>query len=102
MKKKIYTRMTIISVIFTIITMIASVGIFYNIYRSQVMEDLKTHVHILKTTEAVLEYIEKDFDPKIDNLRITVIDSDGKLNMTVMPTLVPWKIMETDRKLNRH
>ena len=48
MKKKIYTRMTIISVIFTIITMIASVGIFYNIYRSQVMEDLKTHVHILK------------------------------------------------------
>ena len=76
MKKKIYTRMTIISVIFTIITMIASVGIFYNIYRSQVMEDLKTHVHILKTTEAVLEYIEKDFDPKIDNLRITVIDSD--------------------------
>ena len=55
--------MTIISVIFTIITMIASVGIFYNIYRSQVMEDLKTHVHILKTTEAVLEYIEKDFDP---------------------------------------
>ena len=59
--------------------MIASVGIFYNIYRSQVMEDLKTHVHILKTTEAVLEYIEKDFDPKIDNLRITVIDSDGKV-----------------------
>ena len=79
MKKKIYTRMTIISVIFTIITMIASVGIFYNMYRSQVMEDLKTHVHILKTTEAVLEYIEKDFDPKIDNLRITVIDSDGKV-----------------------
>ena len=99
MKKKIYTRMTIISVIFTIITMIASVGIFYNIYRSQVMEDLKTHVHILKTTEAVLEYIEKDFDPKIDNLRITVTE---KLNMTVMQTLVPWTIMETDRKLNRH
>ena len=41
MKKKIYTRMTIISVIFTIITMIASVGIFYNIYRSQVMEILR-------------------------------------------------------------
>ena len=54
--------MTIISVIFTLITMMASVGIFYNMYRSQVMEDLKTHVHILKTTEAVLEYIEKDFE----------------------------------------
>ena len=57
MKKKIYTRMTIISVIFTIITMIASVGIFYNIYRSQVMEDLKTHVHILPSLVSVLEYL---------------------------------------------
>ena len=59
MKKKIYTRMTIISVIFTIITMIASVGIFYNIYKCSGY--FKTHVHILKTTGGSSEYIEKDF-----------------------------------------
>ena len=77
MKKKLYTRMTIISVVIMLVTMTVTAGIFYNLFSEQVMEDLKTHVHILKTTEAVLEYIEKDFDPKIDNLRITVIDSEG-------------------------
>lgn len=77
MKKKLYTRMTAISIIVIIITMAVTVGIFYNQFSRQVMEDLKTHAHILKTTEAVLEYIEKDFDPKIDNLRITVIDFEG-------------------------
>lgn len=77
MKKKLYTRMAAISIIVIIITMVVTVGIFYNQFSKQVMEDLKTHAHILKTTEAVLEYIEKDFDPKIDNLRITVIDFEG-------------------------
>ncbi|MFQ9514910.1 MAG: ATP-binding protein [Eubacterium sp.] len=80
MKKKLYIRMTIISVIVMMVTMIITVGIFYNLFSKQVMEDLKTHVHILKTTEAVLEYIEEDFDPKIDNLRITVINFEGTVN----------------------
>lgn len=71
--------MTIISVIFTLLTMITSVGIYYGMFRNQVISDLKTHVHILKTTQAVLEYIEKDYDPRIDNLRITVINVDGSV-----------------------
>lgn len=79
MKKRLYTGMTIISTIVIIVTMVVTVGIFYNQFSRQVLEDLKTHVHILKTTEAVLEYVEKDFDPRIDNLRITVIDSEGNV-----------------------
>lgn len=77
MKKKIYTRMTIISVVTIIITISMTVGIFYNLFRNQVMGDLKTHAHILKTTEAVHGYIKEKFDPKIENLRITVIDAAG-------------------------
>lgn len=79
MKKKLYTRMAVISIVAMLISMMVTVGIFYNQFQIQVMEDLRTHVHILKTTEAVLEYIEKDFDPQIDNLRITVIDADGNV-----------------------
>lgn len=79
MKKKLYTRMAAISIAVIIVSIVLTVGIFYNQFSKQVLEDLKTHVHILKTTEVVLEYIEKDFDPKIDNLRITVIDRDGSV-----------------------
>ena len=71
--------MTLVSVVMMLITMTVTVGMFYNLFSEQVMEDLKTHVHILKTTEAVLDYVEKGFDPKIDNLRITVIDKDGEV-----------------------
>ena len=69
--------MTLVSVIMMLFTMSVTVFTFYNLFSEQVMEDLKTHVHILNTTEAVLQYVEKDFDPKIDNLRITVIDAKG-------------------------
>lgn len=79
MKRKLYLRMTLVSVVMMLITMTVTVGMFYNLFSEQVMEDLKTHVHILKTTEVVLDYVEKGFDPKIDNLRITVIDKDGEV-----------------------
>ena len=79
MKRKLYLRMTLVSVVMMLITMTVTVAMFYNLFSEQVMEDLKTHVHILKTTEAVLDYVEKGFDPKIDNLRITVIDKDGEV-----------------------
>ena len=71
--------MTLVSIVMMLLTMTVTVTIFYNLFSEQVMEDIKTHVHILKTTEAVLQYVEKDFDPKIANLRITVIDQQGKV-----------------------
>lgn len=80
MKKKLYIRMVSISVLVLVATMAITIGIFYNLFCEQVMSDLKTHAHILNTTEAVLEYVEKGFDPKIDNLRITVIDAGGTVN----------------------
>lgn len=79
MKKKLYARMTAISVAMILLTMTVTAGIFYNLFREQVMEDLKTNVHILNKTEAVLKYVERDYDPKIDNLRITVINKDGSV-----------------------
>lgn len=79
MKTKLYTRMTIISVAVMLMTMLLTVGIFYNLFSEQVMADLRTHIHILRTTDNFVEYIEKDFDPQIDNLRITVIDTMGKV-----------------------
>ena len=76
MKKKLYIRMSVISIIVMLLSIFVTVGILYGQFIQQIMEDLKTNVRILKSTEAVLEYVEKNYDPNIDNLRITVIDAE--------------------------
>ena len=57
MKRKIYIRMTLVSVIMMLFTMSVTVFTFYNLFSEQVMEDLTTHVLILNTTEADLQYV---------------------------------------------
>lgn len=79
MKKKIYIGMTIVSIIFMFITMFISIGSFYSLFQEQVMEDLKTDIHILKTMENVYDYLEKEYNPNIDKMRVTVIESDGNV-----------------------
>lgn len=77
MKKKIYAGTTIITIAFMIVTMFTSVWGLYSLFQDQVMEDLKTDLHIIKNMENVYQYLETDYDPHIDNLRVTVIDADG-------------------------
>lgn len=77
MKKKIYLGMTIITIAFMIVSMFTTVWGFYSLFQEQVMEDLKTDLHIIKNMDDVYKYLETDYDPHIDNLRVTVIDSDG-------------------------
>ena len=59
--------------------MVLTSVIFYNKFQKQVISDLKSHANILLSTQSFLEYVEKDYDPKIDNLRITVVDMDGQV-----------------------
>lgn len=77
MKKRLYIGMAIISVLVMLMTMAVTVGMSYNIFEEQVVEDLKTDVHILKTSDYILEYNDKTSVPKIDELRVTLINPDG-------------------------
>lgn len=77
MKKRLYIGMAIISVVVMLMTMAVTVGMSYNIFEKQVVEDLKTDVHILKTSEYILEYNSQTYVPNIDELRVTLINSDG-------------------------
>lgn len=77
MKRALNYRMTLIAMLSVFLTVFLTCGIFYSKYQSQVLEDLESHAHILLSTRTLLEYIETDYDPKIDNLRITVISPDG-------------------------
>lgn len=79
MKRKMYTRMVLIAVLSVCLTVLFTSGIFYRKFQFQIINDLESHAHILLSTQQFLAYVEQDYDPKIDNLRITVIDADGNV-----------------------
>lgn len=79
MKKNINARMTAIALLAIVATMALSIWIFNNMFQRQVMDDLRTTANILTSTETIVSYVEEGYDPKINNLRITVIDTDGSV-----------------------
>ena len=79
MRRKIYTRMVLIAALSVCLTVLFTSVIFYQKFQEQIIDDLESHAHILLSTQDFLEDVERDYDPKIDNMRITVIDVDGKV-----------------------
>ena len=76
MKKKINIQFMIIASLAILSTLGLVIGTFYELFKNQVFEDLKTYTYILKNI-AELEGAEKNSCWNVDNLRITIIESDG-------------------------
>lgn len=79
MRKNINYRMIAIALVAILATMAFCIGIFNKLFQKQVMDDLRTTANILTSRETIVHFVEKDYDPKINNLRITVIDADGSV-----------------------
>ncbi|NLL77551.1 MAG: two-component sensor histidine kinase [Clostridiales bacterium] len=77
MKKKINFQLMLIAIIAIFSTMILVSVICYNLFRKQILEDLKTYAHLLEDTEALSDLIEKKYDSRMDKVRITVVDRNG-------------------------
>lgn len=79
MKKRINLQFMIIASLAILSTLGLVIGAFYELFKKQVFEDLKTYTHILvhasmdEETETVLTYAEAD------NLRVTLIAADGNV-----------------------
>ena len=72
MKKKINFRFIEIAVFSIIITTLVMTAVFYTQLKKQVFSDLQIVAEIL---------IEEDsWDKKVDNIRVTVINSDGSVS----------------------
>ena len=76
MKKKINVQFMIIASLAILFTLGLVIGTFYELFKDQVFEDLKTYTYILKSM-AEQENAEENTYCKVDNLRITVIEKDG-------------------------
>lgn len=77
MKRKINFQLLLIAIIAIVCTIMASLIIYYDAFRNQVLEDLRGYVHILEKYDIYEGTHEKYYDPDTDNLRITVINQDG-------------------------
>ncbi len=79
MKRKLYLQMVAISIVVMIVTMIITASMFYRLFIGQVLADLKTDINIMMSTDSAVEYVQTNYDPDIDNLRITIIDTSGEV-----------------------
>lgn len=82
MKKKINIRFIMIAALAIVVTALSAMLVYYNILKEQVFGDLKAYAHVielLNIDDLVVE-IEKDpYNPIDDDLRITLIGTDGEV-----------------------
>lgn len=77
MKNRINRNLIGIATLAIFLTLGLTLAIYFQLMQKQIMEDLRTHVHILSSSDYVLEYLEDNYDPAQDQLRITVVNKDG-------------------------
>jgi len=77
MKKKINLQFMIISAVGILLTLCLSTVVFYELFKNEVMEELKTYAHLMKSTENYDNLLGEEYNPNVDNLRITLVEEDG-------------------------
>ncbi len=77
MKKKINLQFIMITAIAIIFTAVFSGIIFYEIFKTEVMEEIKSYAHLLTAAVSFEELEENLSEKNIRNLRITVMNKDG-------------------------
>ena len=53
--------------------------VYYGIFQKQVLDELKTVAHMMGSMENLTVYSVKDYQTKLDNIRITLLDTDGSV-----------------------
>lgn len=77
MKKKINLQMAAIAVIAIAATLLLVSAVCYDLLRTQILNDLRTYAHLLKSREAVEDMRDRAYDFGKDGLRVTVVAKDG-------------------------
>lgn len=79
MKKKINLQFMFISAVGILLTFCLSTVIFYELFKSEVVDKLKTYADVIKETQSYDQILQGEYDPDVDDLRITMIKKDGKV-----------------------
>ena len=68
-----------ISAVGILLTFCLSTVIFYELFKSEVVDELKTYSDVIKETQSYYQILQGEYDPDVDDLRITMIKKDGKV-----------------------
>lgn len=79
MKKKINLQFMFISAVGILLTFCLSTVIFYELFKSEVVDELKTYADVIKETQSYDQILQGEYDPDVDDLRITMIKKDGEV-----------------------
>lgn len=79
MKKKINFQFMFISAVGILLTFCLSTVIFYELFKSEVVDELKTYADVIKETQSYDRILQGEYDPDVDDLRITMIKKDGEV-----------------------
>ncbi len=79
MKRKINKQLIGIAVVGILATMVLMTAVFYDLFRKQVQEDLRTNAQILKSVWLFQENEAAENLPEVSGMRITWIAADGSV-----------------------
>ena len=79
MKHKIYMQFCMIAALAIIATASIVTGLFYQRFKRQVFNDVRTYAYVLTGVDAYNEAGLIDEIHELDNLRVTIISPDGKV-----------------------
>ena len=79
MKKKIYVRIVFIAILSIILSMLLLTAVYYDLYRKQIMEDLRVYSNLVKEYSTMDEIASVGTEVKEDGVRITLLDKQGSV-----------------------
>lgn len=77
MNRKINIRFLIVSFTAIILTMVLSTAVFYEVFRAEVIDGLKTYTNVLKSTGVFDDVNNISYKADGEDVRVTLISSDG-------------------------
>lgn len=79
MKKKINSRLVLIAVVGIVSTLLLITLVYYDLFRGQVVEDLKTYTGLIRSYEDAGKLEEVAKRALEDGMRVTLIGKDGRV-----------------------
>ncbi len=79
MKRKINRQMILISFMAVVITLFLITTVFYRIFQSQVLDDLRIYGEVISESHILENACNKDYGEAFHQVRTTVIGPDGKV-----------------------